>query len=193
MRPAPRRKQVLLYFGSFNPIHTGHLALAEYALAHTPTDELWFVLSPQNPLKQDSGLWDDKFRLQLARIAAEPRGMQVSDIEFSLPRPNYTYRTLQALSARYPGIEFSMLIGADNYNLFSRWRNHCEILARYRIYVYPRAGIDADRTQFPQMTWLDAPLLPISSTQIREKLAAHEPITGMVTDEVEKILVRAKH
>lgn len=183
-------KKVMLYFGSFNPIHAGHIALAEYAVAHTPVDELWFVLSPQNPLKQKSDLWDDSFRLQLAREAAEPRGMQVSDIEFSLPRPNYTYRTLQVLSGQYHDNEFSMLIGADNYNLFGRWRNHQEILAKHTVYVYPRPGIEADRTLFPQMQWLDAPLFPISSTQIRENMAEHRPITGMVTPEVEQMLAR---
>lgn len=182
------KKETILYFGSFNPIHNGHMALAEYALSNTDAEELWFVLSPQNPLKQQSGLWDDDLRLKLARAATANSTMRVCDIEFGLPKPNYTYRTLDVLTTRYPERVFSILIGADNYEIFDHWKHYQTILENHKIYVYPRKDTTPDFTKFPQMEWLNAPLYPISSTEIRDNMTAGKPISGMVPQAVEEIL-----
>lgn len=178
----------MLYFGSFNPIHVGHVALAECALEASGADELWFVLSPQNPLKASEGLWNDELRLRLARAAVVDGRMRVSDVELGMPKPNYTYMTLRYLRERYVGWRFSLLIGADNYVIFDRWRHYEEILAWHDVYVYPREGCVADRSVFPQMRWIDAPLFPVSATEVREKMARGERITGLVPEGVEKII-----
>ena len=174
-------KKVALYFGSFNPIHNGHIGLGEYLLEHADIDELWYVVSPQNPLKQRVDLWDDELRYRLACIATNnnPR-LKVCDVEFHLPIPSYTINTLRVLSERYKNYQFSLLIGADNYQIFDRWYCYDEILRDYSIYVYPREGVEVDYNKFPQMHWLDAPLYPISSTMIRGNLSRMEDIGDLV-------------
>lgn len=182
-------RNIMLYFGSFSPIHSGHIELARFALAHTDADAIWLVLSPHNPMKEKDKLWNDDFRLLLARKATEKYSdIEVSDIEFLLPQPNYTYITLQQLRKLHPDKKFSILIGADNYAIFDRWRNYNEILANHTIWVYPREGTTPDLLQFPQMKWLDAPLFPVSSTIIREKIAQNETIAGLVPPDIEKII-----
>lgn len=173
---------VILYFGSFNPIHRGHLGLAEFVLANSDADELWFVVSPHNPLKQKSDLWDDNRRLALIQDAISGhKGLRVSDIEFSLPQPNYTINTLRTLRNKFPEHSFSLLIGEDNYAIFNRWRDYDEILRDFRIFVYPRPGVNADRSLFPEMLWLDnAPLFDISSTEVRNRLANGESVSDLV-------------
>ena len=174
-------KKVTLYFGSFNPIHNGHIGLGVYLLEHADVDELWYVVSPQNPLKQRADLWDDGLRYRLACEATKgnPR-LRVSDVEFELPKPSYTVNTLRILSEKYPDHQFSLLIGADNYAIFDKWYCYDEILRDYEVYVYPREGVEVDKTKFPQMKWLDAPLYPISSTMIRERLARCEAVDELI-------------
>lgn len=184
---AAEPKRVMLYFGSFNPIHNGHVALAEYVLQHTGTDEVWLVVSPHNPLKQRGDLWNDDLRFELANLAVHDNNrILVSDIEFSLPQPNYTVNTLRMLSIKYPDIHFSLLIGADNYEIFDKWYAYHEIIAKYRIYVYPREGVEADKKRFPEMQWIEAPLYPVSSTIIRDRLANHDSISDLVSPAVEQ-------
>ena len=166
-------RRIVLYFGSFNPIHYGHLGLAEYVLRRDDVDEVWFVLSPHNPLKSSSELWPEQKRLRLVEEAIKGReGMRACDAEFSMPKPNYTINTLRMLAEHHMDCEFSMLMGEDNYKIFDRWRDWEEILRRWRIFVYPRRGGEvSDRSRFPQMVWLDdAPLYDISSTEIRKKI-----------------------
>jgi nicotinate-nucleotide adenylyltransferase len=181
-------RKVALYFGSFNPIHKGHIGLGEYLLEHADVDELWYVVSPQNPLKQKADLWDDLLRYRLACEATKHNPhLSVCDIEFHLPVPSYTVNTLRILSEKYKGYKFSLLIGADNYQIFDKWYCYDEILRNYKIYVYPREGVEVDRNKFPQMNWLDAPLYPISSTMIRERLKRGESIDDLVPFSVEVI------
>ncbi len=174
-------RKVALYFGSFNPIHNGHIGLGEYMLEHGGVDELWYVVSPQNPLKKRTDLWDDGLRYRLACEATKGNTrLSVCDVEFDLPKPSYTINTLRTLSERYQDCQFSLLIGADNYAIFDKWYCYDEILRDYEVYVYPREGVVVDRAKFPQMKWLDAPLYPISSTMIRERLARGEAVDDLV-------------
>lgn len=173
---------VLLYFGSFNPIHKGHVGLAEYMLGRDDIDEVWLVLSPHNPLKEVSRLWDEQKRLALVNEACEHHpGLKACTVEFGLPKPNYTVNTLRYLARQFPGHNFSLLIGADNYEIFDKWRDYGEILANYKIYVYPRTGYRRIRGRFEEMEWLmDAPLFDISSTEIRERIERGECVDDLI-------------
>ena len=164
--------------GSFNPIHIGHLALANYLCEFGGVDELWFMVSPHNPLKSHSDLWDDDLRLQLVReaIAGYPR-FKVTDIEFQLPRPSYMVHTLDALKERYPNVRFVLTIGSDNWHCFTQWYQHERILRENRLIVYPRPGYPIETSSLPpSVTVVDAPLLDISSTFIRESLQAGKDV-----------------
>ena len=165
-------KKVGIFGGSFNPIHIGHLALANYLCEFSHLDEVWFMVSPQNPLKRNDKLWDDELRLELARLATEdyPK-FKVCDIEFQLPRPSYTIHTLNALKEAYPGHEFTLLIGADNWKLFPNWKASDEIIAHHKVLVYPRPGYEIDESTLPANVQLvNTPLLEVSSTFVRESL-----------------------
>jgi len=173
---------ILLYFGSFNPIHKGHIGLAEYMLLREDVDEVWLVLSPHNPLKEASGLWDEQKRLELVEKACR-NNMKIKACteEFLLPKPNYTIDTLKHLSGKYLEHRFSILIGADNYAIFDRWRAWEKIISNYRIYVYPRKGSERIEGRFDEMVWLeDAPLFDISSTEIRERMARGESVDDLI-------------
>lgn len=161
-----------IFGGSFNPIHIGHLALANYLCEYNEVDELWFLISPHNPLKEQTTLWDDHLRLELVKsaIADYPR-FHASDFEFHLPRPSYTIHTLNALREAYPAREFTLIIGADNWELFPRWHKSEEILANYPVLIYPRPGHAIDKRRLPSsVKAVDTPLLDISSTFIRQAL-----------------------
>lgn len=165
-------KRVGLFGGSFNPIHYGHTGLAQYILENTDIQQVWLMVSPQNPLKKRADLMPDETRLRLAREAtASMPNIRVCDIEMQLPVPSYTLNTLNVLKEMYPAIEFTLIIGSDNVFVFDRWYGYKEILENFPILVYPREGYDAAElisTRYPQMRLLsDAPLFPISSTQIR--------------------------
>ncbi|WP_278702325.1 nicotinate (nicotinamide) nucleotide adenylyltransferase [Phocaeicola sartorii] len=162
-----------IFGGSFNPVHIGHLALANYLCEYSGLDELWFLVSPHNPLKRQTDLWDDNLRLELVKLAiADYPKFRASDFEFHLPRPSYTIHTLDALQKAYPDREFILIIGADNWHLFPRWYKAEEILKNHQVMVYPRPGFMIDPGTLPSSVQLvDTPLLEISSTFIRQALA----------------------
>ena len=165
-----KRKKVGLLFGSFNPIHSGHLILANYMAEFTDLDEVWFVVSPQNPLKEKSSLLADIHRLALVRLAVEDQlRLKVTDIEFKMPKPSYTIDTLTWLSDQYPQNTFVMICGTDIFAHFHKWKNYREILRNYSLYVYPRSGSDAGTyAQHPRVVLFQAPLMEISASFIRK-------------------------
>ena len=178
----PRR--ILLYFGSFNPVHIGHLLIAQEALTRTKADELWFVVSPRNPMKNSVELADEEHRKKMLELAIGNYAlerMSVCDIEFGLPRPSYTVDTLRALSDRYPDIRFGMLIGEDNLRQFNRWKEYEEILNRVRVFAYARGSVrygevsDSVLAHRNLQCWGDVPLLDISSSRVRHKIMNSEP------------------
>ena len=169
-----------IFGGSFNPIHCGHIAIARAALAQCSLDEVWLMVSPQNPLKRnDSDLLTDDLRLEMAQKALEGvEGVKACDYEFHLPKPSYTWNTLQNLSKDYPDYTFVLLIGGDNWAHFVRWRHWKDILRQYDVVVYPR-------DEYPGT--IDVPLLPVSSTEIRERIRKGESIEGMVPAAIEPL------
>ena len=183
-----------IFGGSFNPIHNGHIELARRLLSIARLDEVWFVVSPQNPFKQGDDLLDDALRLEMVRLALkdEPR-MAASDYECHLPRPSYTWRTLQGMSRDWPERDFVLLIGADNWARFTEWRAWRDILAAYRIVVYPREGspLQADALP-PGVSLADTGLVPGSSTEVRRLLAAGRPVDGLVPPAVADFIRRNK-
>lgn len=165
-------KSIGLFFGSFNPIHLGHTQLAEYIFEYSGVDEIWYIVSPRNPLKEQSELIDEHLRFRLIEMATEGKDyLKVSDIEFNLPKPSYTINTLQALSEKYPEDNFILLIGSDNMQIFDQWKDYQTILNEYSILVYPRKDFDYEPFEeiYPDMQILEeAPFFEISSTDIRE-------------------------
>jgi nicotinate-nucleotide adenylyltransferase len=159
-----------LFFGSFNPIHIGHLALANFFLAEELMKEVWFVVSPQNPLKEKSGLLDERQRLHMVNIAlADFPKMKASNIEFKMPQPSYTIDTLVRLTEKYAKREFALIMGSDNLETFHKWKNYEEILKRYKIFIYPRPGFTGGKLkEHPAVKFTKAPIMEISSTQIRK-------------------------
>lgn len=170
-----------LFFGSFNPIHNGHLAIARYLLDNSYCREIWFVVSPQNPLKQDKSLLEEEKRLEIvkAAIGGDSR-MATCDIEFTMPRPSYTIDTLRKLENNNPGRQFALIIGGDNLRDFHLWRNYDMIARCYRILVYPRPGIIVPQPDWENVILVDAPLADISSTEIRERIQAGEDVSFYV-------------
>ena len=176
-----------IYGGSFNPIHIGHISLARQILSIAKLDEVWFVVSPQNPFKQNSqSLIADDIRLRLTEKALSgEEHLKVSDCEFRLPRPSYMWHTLQHLSAEYPDTEFSLIIGADNWAVFDKWYHATDILSHHNIIIYPREGYSIDKTTLPpNATIVDTELYPISSTMIRQMVAQGKDISGLVADNI---------
>lgn len=174
-----------IYGGSFNPIHNGHIALARQLLAAAALDEVWFVVSPQNPFKQASpDLLDDAKRLELTRLAlADDPHLIACDYEYHLPKPSYTWHTLQSMSRDYPDRVFTLLIGADNWLAFDRWYHGGDILSRYSIAIYPRRHSLIDAGSLPaNVRLLDSELYDISSSDIRRRVRARLPIDGLVPD-----------
>ena len=159
-----------LYFGSFNPVHDGHLTIADYMLNHTPIDELWFVLSPQSPLKNSDELWSNEKRFELLKSAIDGKSkMSISTIEWDMPTPSYTIDTLKKLSETHPNTEFFILMGADNLQDIERWKSFEEILNGYKIFVYPRPNVVPNvYFEHPNVTVFNAPLMNISSTEVRK-------------------------
>lgn len=163
-----------IFGGSFNPIHLGHIALAQAAIEQQLVDEVWLLVSPLNPLKVNKTLLPEEERLRLAEKALEgTKGIKASSFEFHLPRPSYTWKTLEALEAAYPEHTFSLIIGGDNWAIFDRWVKADLIRARYNIYVYPREGSEIlpDAEGHMPTAVIDAPLYPFSSTDIRNAIA----------------------
>lgn len=171
-------KHVGLLFGSFNPVHIGHLALANYILEYERPEEIWFMVTPLNPFKESNDLLDENLRLELISLATklEPR-FKVCDFEFSLPRPSYTIDTLDQLSLTFPGCHFSVIMGADNLLAIDKWKEPERLLQQYQLLVYPRPGYIIDQVQkHPNIHIIKAPLFEISSTMIREALLANKNI-----------------
>ncbi|MCU0432073.1 MAG: nicotinate (nicotinamide) nucleotide adenylyltransferase [Bacteroidia bacterium] len=164
--------KVGLFFGSFNPIHVGHLVLANYMLSFTDLDKLWFVVSPHNPLKEKKTLLADHHRLELvSRAIGDHPNLKASDIEFKLPQPSFTVNTLAWLADKYPQYQFALIMGSDNLNSLKKWKNYEVILEHYQIYVYPRPGFDGgDLRNHASVKFTDAPVMEISSTFIREAI-----------------------
>ncbi len=163
-----------LYFGTFNPIHVGHMIIANHMAEHSDLEQVWMVVTPHNPLKKKDTLLDDYKRLNLVSIATEnfPK-IKASNIEFSLPQPNYTVNTLAHLQEEFPQHEFSLIMGEDNLKSLHKWKNYDAILESYDIYVYPRLSPEAQNTAFinhPRIHKIDAPVVEISSTFIRENI-----------------------
>ena len=180
--------------GSFNPIHNGHLELAKAVLERGYADEVWLMLSPQNPLKEKSGLLDERLRLEMTKIALESeQNIHASDFEFSLPRPSYTWRTLDCLKDKYPSYSFSLIIGADNLANFNKWVRPDYILSNYDIIVYPREGYSMEKPlRCKNLIRLDFPKVPWSSTEIRERLSKGEDISGMIPPKALEY-IRSRH
>ena len=177
-----------IYGGSFNPIHNGHIAIAKRMLEEAGLDEIWLIVSPQNPLKAADSLLDDQLRLDMTQRALAPYPqLTASDYEFRLPRPSYMWHTLQHLSADYPDREFTLLIGADNWAVFDRWYHASDIIAHYPIAIYLRTGSPIDTDTLPSTVRMyDTGLYDISSTEVREKVARGEDVSQLVPKEILK-------
>ena len=186
------KAKVAIFGGSFDPIHNGHLALAGEVLSRGLASEVWFMVTPQNPHKQGSALSDERLRLQMVQLAVESKpGMLACDFEFALPRPSYTLNTLNALDEAFPEKEFSLLIGADNWEKFDSWYKGDEILSRYGIIVYPRGG-EGEPSLPSGVQWLPAKLYDISSTMVRAAVAAGKDITHLVPSAVANFINEKK-
>ncbi len=178
--------KVGLFFGSFNPIHVGHMVIANYMLEFTDLERIWFVVSPQNPLKQKSSLLDEKQRLHLVTLAiGDSNKYKASNIEFKLPQPSYTINTLTHLQEKFPQHEFVLIMGVDNLQSFHKWKNYEEILKQYEIYVYPRMNADGGTLKnHKKVKTVHAPLMEISSTAIRTAIKEKKDVRYFMPDEV---------
>ena len=177
-----------IFGGSFDPIHTGHAIVAQYIISSGAVDRLWFMVSPVNPLKADKVRQvADTDRLRMVEMVSRPmEGVETSAFEFSMPKPSYTIDTLNALQAKFPDDEFYLVIGADNWEVFDRWRNSNEILEKYNILVYPRLGYEVIIPHELQgrVSLVDAPVIELSSTMVRERLAQGKSVRYYVPDQV---------
>lgn len=197
-----------LFFGSFNPIHIGHMAIANYMVAFTDIQQVWFVVSPHNPLKEKKTLLSDTHRLRLVREAiADDTRFKASNIEFKLPQPSYTINTLAYLKEKYPAKQFALIIGADNLQTFHKWKNYQEILKQYELYVYPRHNYSPSPSRLREALWRSkvespvvkpdhpkvklttAPIMEISSTFIREAIRDKKDIRHYLPEAVYKYIV----
>jgi nicotinate-nucleotide adenylyltransferase len=196
-----------LFFGSFNPIHVGHLAIANIMAENTDLSKVWFVVSPQNPLKPSKGLLHEFDRYDMVKAAiADNYKFEVTDVEFHLPKPSYTIYTLAHLREKHPGKEFVVIIGEDNLENFTQWKNHEEILNQFSLYVYPRPTQSSGQARpapspapvtishlkrHVHVKMIDAPLFDISATYIRQCVANNKSIRYLVPEAVEQ-MIRAK-
>jgi len=169
-----------LYFGSYNPVHNGHLAIAQFLKKKNLFDQIWLVVSPNNPLKDKTDLFPENDRLNMVKLAIQDFPyLHACDVEFSLPLPSYTINTLNFLEKEYPNNEFALILGADNIEYFHQWKNYEEILQRYILYVYPRYGKSFDNMpEHSHIVYLDAPLLPVSATDVRALWREKKPVVA---------------
>ncbi len=176
-----------LYFGSFNPIHTGHLIIANHILNESSLDKIWFIVSPQNPFKQAHSLLNEYHRLHLVQKAIEndPR-LKASDIEFGLPKPSYTIHTLAYLKEKYPSYTFSLIMGSDSFQNIEKWKNPEAIIAHHSIIIYERPGFEINNKIGANINVMQAPLLEISATYIRELARDGKSIKYLVPPAVEE-------
>ena len=177
-----------LYFGTFNPIHIGHLIIANHMAEYSDLDQIWMVVTPHNPLKKKSTLLDDSHRLQMVHLATEdfPK-IKPSDIEFKLSQPNYTINTLAHLQEKYPNYEFSLIMGEDNLKSLHKWKNYEVILEHHQIYVYPRISEESENLELknhPKIHLIDAPVVEISSTFIRDNIKKGKNVQPLLPNKV---------
>jgi nicotinate-nucleotide adenylyltransferase len=183
-----------LYFGSFNPIHTGHLIIANYIATHTDLDQVWLVVSPQNPLKPQKNLLNEYQRKHLIDIAIEGENkLRTSSVEFSLPKPSYTIDTLAYLRDKHPDYQFVVILGSDSYNNIEKWKNYQLLLRDNEIFVYKRPGYETVEKKSDKTTILEAPLLDISSTRIRQLIKEKKSIRFLVPDVVKDEIERSSY
>jgi len=180
-----------LYFGSFNPIHTGHLIVASYVANHTEMQQVWFVVSPQNPLKPSSVLLNEYHRLHLVRLAVEDDlRLKASEVEFKLPRPSYTINTLTYLQEKYPQHEFALIMGSDSFQNLKRWKNFELLVKNYPFIIYKRPGFEVKDSLNATITILDAPMLEIAATEIRNNIKEGKTIRYLVPEKVREEIER---
>jgi len=184
-----------LFFGSFNPIHIGHLIIGNTMVQTTDLDEVWYVVSPQNPFKKNQSLLHEFDRLDMVTAAIHDNPQfRVSDIEFNLPKPSYTVDTLTYLSEKYPHNTFVLIIGEDNLTQFTNWKNHEQILANFSLYVYPRpAAVYSSLKEHSSIKMVDAPLIEISATYIRGLIKQEKSIRYLVSEKVEELILARKY
>lgn len=188
-----------LYFGTYNPIHVGHLVIANYMADYTDLDQVWLVVTPQNPHKNKASLLSDYHRLAIVRIAVEGNNkLQASNIEFDLPKPSYTTTTLTYIKEKYPEHDFSLIMGEDNLRTLHKWKNHEEIINNHKIFVYPRALTEQERNDqlvlktensfedHPNVTLCDAPVMKVSSSFIRKSIKEKKDVQYLLTEPVYK-------
>ena len=172
-----------LYFGSFNPIHIGHLIIANHVLNETSINKIWFIVSPQNPFKESKTLLNEFDRLHLVRLATQDDNrIKCSDIEFNLPKPSYTSNTLTFLAEKYPEHQFSLIMGSDSYQNLDKWKNYETIINNYPVYVYQREGHEIKKTFDKEAVILNAPIIQISASQIREHIKSAKSIRYLVPE-----------
>lgn len=182
-------KKIGLFFGSFNPIHIGHLILANYILENSDMDELWFVVSPQNPFKDKKSLLTDHNRLDMVQLAVKnyPK-MRASNVEFSLPKPSYTIDTLTYLKEKYPNYSFALIMGEDNLDSLPKWKNAEKLISDYQIIVYPRTfegeKKDSEYLQHENISMVNAPIIELSATEIRNMIKEGKNVRPMLPPEV---------
>ncbi len=180
------KSKVGLFFGSFNPVHIGHLIIANYMANYTSLDEVWFIVSPQNPFKEKKSLGNMYDRLEMVNLAIEgSEKLRASDIEFSLPQPSYTIDTLTHLTEKYPTKEFILIMGEDNLQGLLKWKNADILLRDYKIVVYPRPGYDGGELKdHPSISMTDTPVMELSSTFLRNAIKEGKSIKFYTTDSV---------
>lgn len=184
--------RIAIYSGSFNPIHLGHQYLAGFLIKQNICDEVWFVVSPCNPLKKQSELIDEKIRLEMVKLAiGDEKRLKVSDVEFYMPIPSYSIDTLTKLSDENPQHQFLLIIGSDNAVIFNQWKNYRDILEKYEVYVYPRRNYDVTEAirLYPEMKVLNTPYFDISSTEIRKMISQKKDASNWLHPSVMKFIV----
>lgn len=180
-----------LYFGSFNPIHNGHLIIATHLLNTTHLNQIWFIVSPQNPLKKSGSLLNEYHRFHLIQLAIEgEKNLRVSNVEFSLPKPSYTIDTLTYLAEKHPDRTFTVIMGSDSYTNIHKWKNNTKLLDIYPIFIYQRPGFPVEKLSGKSVKIAAAPLLEISSTRVRELIAEGKSFRYLVPDIVKEEIER---
>lgn len=187
-------KNIGLFFGSFNPIHIGHLIIANTMVEHASLDEVWFVVSPQNPFKKQSGLLHEFDRLDLVNAAIfDNFNLKAVDVEFRMPKPSYTIDTLTYLSEEHKDKNFKLIIGEDNLKSFKKWKNSEKILEFYELLVYPRPNAQPSELKtHPKVQLIEAPMMDISATFIRKCIQSHKSIKYLVPESVEQLIIGRK-
>lgn len=183
-----------LYFGSFNPIHNGHLIIAKYIANYSTLDQIWFVISPQNPLKTSANLLNEQHRKHLIDLSiAGEKKLRTSNVEFRLSKPSYTSNTLLHLSQKYPQHVFAIIMGSDSFTNINKWKNYEFIVNNYFIYIYERPGFPTNDMPFQNTIYLKAPLLDISSTRIRDMIKENKSIRFLVPDIVKEEIENSQY